>query len=457
MISTIRDGLRNVVAKLGVERDKASHSTYHENELSEQDLRAMYRSSAVARKIVDLPAEDSLREWREWQGDANTISLIEAEEKRLGLQGKLLKASKRGRLYGGCAVFIGTGEEDLTKPLDPSKITKGGVKYLSVVNRSELHAGELEQDPRLPYYGKPKMYTMSGGGEPIDIHPSRLVLLQGEELPDERYGGTNHGWSDPVLNALLTDVRNLDATVANVASLVFEAKIDIVGIHGFNEGLRSGGQQYEDTVVNRASLTSKGKSINSTLVMDAQDVYNSKNTSFASLPDIIDRFMQMASAASSIPMTLLFGMSPGGLNATGDSDTRGYYDRIKVVQTLELEPAMEILTECLIRSATGARATELHYNWKPLWQPTTKERAETGKTIAETFKIVAEGMGIPDEAISNAVVNTLTESGLAPGLEKDYKKFGGFATPPTGGEGDEFETGSEEVDVDGQTQEGTVE
>lgn len=411
------DGLKNIVANLNTSRDKASHSTYEEVTVDDEQLVAMYRTSAIAKKIVDLPAEDSLREWREWYATKEQISLLEGEEKRLGKQAAYTKASKRARLFGGAAIFIGTGDNDLEKPLDPERIAKGGIKYLTVLSRHSLMAGLLGTDPREPTYGKPIDYQMSTEFAILTIHPSRLVIFHGSELPDERYSGSRLGWSDPVLQSVLTSVRNLDATVANVASLVFEAKVDVVGINGFNEGLRSGGHAYEQLVLTRAALTAQGKGVNGTMVMDALDTYTQKSASFATLPDIMDRFMQLTSAASSIPMTLLFGMSAGGLNATGESDTRGYYDRVKVLQTLQITPASNILDECLIHSALGSRPPEVHYNWRPLWQPTTKERAETGKLVADTFKIVSDLEVLDPEVIAEALVNGLTENGLATGLE----------------------------------------
>ena len=417
MSNFITDGLVNVMARLGVVgKDKAAGSTYEFNEITDEQLTVMYRSSAIAKKIIDLPAEDSMREWREWNAPSEDISKLEAEENRLALKATLIKARKRVRLYGFGAVFIGTGDADLMEPLDPERVGSGGLRYLTLLSRHDLMAGDLELDPREPFYNEPKFYRMSTLTGQLDLHPSRLAIFKGAQLPDGQQYGTRLG-GDSELQSVVSEVRNLDATMANIASLVFEAKIDIIGIDGFNDGLRSGGYAYEDLVVRRTSLSARGKGNNGTLVMDAKDVYTQKSASFSTLPDVADRFMQLTSAASSIPMTLLFGMSPAGLNATGESDTRGYYDRIKVDQTLEIGPACSILDECLIRSALGNRPPELFYTWRPLWQPTTKERAETGKQIAETFKILFEMDALPLEAIGESVVNGLTESGLAPGLE----------------------------------------
>jgi len=185
---TIMDGLRNIVANLGTDRDKAAHTHYYNTTIADDQLVAMYRTSAIARNVVDLPAEDATREWREWQADAVQITAIEAEEKRLGLQGKTMQNLKRARLFGGAAIYIGTRDLDASKPLDPARIGKGGLQYLAVLNRSEITAGEIQRDPRLPGFGKPIMYRMNPAtGASVDIHPSRLVIATGEEVPDDRY------------------------------------------------------------------------------------------------------------------------------------------------------------------------------------------------------------------------------------------------------------------------------
>lgn len=420
---TIMDGLRNIVANLGTDRDKAAHSHYYNTTIDDPQLVAMYRTSAIARNVVDLPAEDATREWREWQAEADQITAIEAEEKRLGLQGKTMQNLKRARLFGGAAIYIGTRDLDASKPLDPARIGKGGLQYLAVLNRSEITAGQIQRDPRLPNYGKPIKYTMNpANGTQVEIHPSRLVIATGEDVPDDRYS-SDPGWGDSTLNATINAVRNLDATIANVASLVFEAKIDVFGIKGFTQGLISAGQEYETMALNRAALTARGKGINGSILMDADDTYDQKTASFATLPDIIDRFMQMVAAAAGVPMTRLFGIAAAGMNATGAGDEKVYFDRVRVMQTLDLDPAMEILNECIIRSALGNRPPELHWTWRPLFQQTAKDRADMGKVLVESVKMLYDMDILPQEALADTIVNTLTESGAFPGLEGKVKEF----------------------------------
>ncbi|QDP60544.1 MAG: hypothetical protein Unbinned338contig1000_37 [Prokaryotic dsDNA virus sp.] len=415
------DGLRNIVANLGTERDKASQSHYVLQMPSDAELSAAYRTSATARKVVDMPAEDMAREWREWQGNSDQIELIEAEEKRLGIQGKVMQAKIKARLFGGAAIYIGTGEQNGALPLNVRAIKKGGVKYLTVIPRTDLNAGEIETDPRLPGYGLPRFYTI--GVSQDRIHPSRLVLMRGEELPDDNMAGVQQGWGDSSLASCFTHVTNLDAVVANVVSLTYEANVDVVGIKGFNDGLKSFGEEYEKTAIQRASLQARGKGINGMLMIDADDTYNRKSASFATLPDLMDRFMQLVSAASSIPVTRLFGISPGGMNATGESDEKVYTDRIKSMQTLELEPALSVLDECLIQSALGSRPAEIFYNWRPLYVPSFKERSENAERMAKAFQLLNDMNLLPAEVLSETLVNVFTELGVSPGLQGAVDKY----------------------------------
>lgn len=417
----VDDGYANLVANIGTERDKAAAGGYLLATPDQAQLDAVYRTSPIARKVVDLPAEDAAREWREWQAEAEQIGAIEAEEARLGLVAAVIRGLKAARLRGGAALYIGIEGQDPARPLRPETIRKGGLSYVAVLGRDDLTPGDLQRDPRLPKFGLPTGYTLSAGSAAaVAVHPSRLVVLTGEEVPAGSLSATD-AWGDSALWAAQEAIRNLDSTAANIASLIFEAKVDVLSINGLTEKLRTPG--YEDLLLRRFSLAAVAKGINGMMILDGEEEHSTRTADFAGLPEIVDRFMQLASAAASIPMTRLFGRSPAGLNATGESDTRDYYDRIRVMQSLEIGPAMAVLDECLIRSALGVRPPDVWYSWRPLWQPSAKERADVARTQAEVLKIAAEVDALSGEALSRALVNALTESGAFPGLEAAVAEF----------------------------------
>ena len=422
-IRYLSDKLVNLVANLGTDRDKSSGTTYGPALMTDEELINAYRGSWLPRKIVEVPALDACRKWRNWQADKSQIEKIEAEEKRLGIKAKVLDAMIKARLFGGAAVFIGTGDRDLSKELNPDRIKAGGVKYLTVMTRRNLHPTELEQDPQSPRYGKPKAYTLAGTSIGMEIHPSRLMEFIGAPHPDaELAAGTEQGWGDSVLLAVMEAVKHADATMANIASLIFEAKVDVIRIPDFMQNMQD--KAYEKLILERLRLAAMAKGINGTLILDKEEEYESKSASFGTLPDILDRFLQVVSGAADIPATRMLSQSPGGLNATGDSDLRNYYDRVQALQELGISPAMSVSDECLIRSALGSRPPEIHYIWAPLWQSTAKERSDIGKTTADTIKVLKDSALFPDEALSKAAVTLLVENGVVPGLESAIAQFG---------------------------------
>ncbi|MDX0249784.1 DUF1073 domain-containing protein [Sinorhizobium meliloti] len=428
IIAFVRDSLTNMVSSLGTSRDKAAANVYSMPMLTDEELLNAYRGAWLPKKIVDIPAFDSIRAWRDWQAKKPQIEAIEAEEKRLNVMGKLLETRIKARLWGGAATVIGTGDQDLTQPLDVERIGKGGLKYLTVMTRRHLTAGEIDRDPASEWYGKPKVYQLnSTDGAQVEIHPSRLVIFNGSQQPDEDIVTTTYaGWGDSVLLSVVDAIKQADGTAANIASLVFEAKVNVIRIPDFMQNL--GNAEYRAKILERYTLAATAKGINGDLLLDKEEEYEQKTASFATLPDVLMSFLQIVSGAADIPATRLLGQSPAGMNATGESDLRNYYDRLQAMQTVEMTPAMARLDECIIRSALGSRDPDIYYEWAPLWGMSEKEKADVFKTKADAARqLVGSGTGqeiIPRDAVSDALVNTFIEDGSLPGLDAAIEEYG---------------------------------
>ncbi|TAY66538.1 DUF1073 domain-containing protein [Rhizobium leguminosarum] len=412
------DSLRSVVAGLGDPlRDKMASAVYGLQFLDDTQLAAIYKNNWLGRKIVDIPAMDAVRKGRDWQAEQDQIELIEAEQNRLGFWHKLLEAKIKARLWGGAALFIGTGEADLEQPLDPELVKKGGIKYLTVLTRRDMNAGEIEQNVLSEFYGKPAYYDVTGAASMVRIHPSRFATFVGAPHADPlmAYGG-NQGWGDSVLESVYSAMKNADATAANIASMVFEANVDVFRIPDFMASLSD--PSYQGRLIDRFTLAATAKGINRALILDKDEEYERKQVSFATLPEVMQVFLQMAAGAADIPVTRLLGQSPAGMSATGESDMNNYYDRVASIQALEMTPALYRFDECLIRSALASRPPEIFYAWAPLKQMTEKELAEIGKLHAETAQILNTSGLFTAEELRTVVGNQLVEDGFYPGLDQ---------------------------------------
>lgn len=428
VVVSINDGLANAMAGLGTDRDKIATSYYSDTPIDNQQLLAMYRSSGIARKIVDAPALDAFRNWRDWQAKPDQIEKIEAEEKRLNLKAALIDARQKARLFGEAFVYFDLGD-DASKPVNPKMVKQGGVRFLNVLDSSHITGGEIELDPMSPFFGWPKDYQIVGGASgSATIHPSRLIIFLGARVMTDHAVLGRKGES--ILVSMLDAIRQSDSAAANVASLIYEANVDVITMEGLMAYV--GTVDGERRITERYRIAATGKGINRMLILDGKEKYDRKNASFASLPELIDRFDQRASAVADIPMTRLFGRSPGGMNSTGDSDASNYFDRIKAEQEVEISPAMAIFDDCLINSALGAPDKDVHYSWAPLKQMSEKEKAEIFEKKANAARTIAGTGGMspalmPIDALSDALVNELIEDGTLSGLEAAIKLHGTLA------------------------------
>jgi Protein of unknown function (DUF1073) len=204
--------------------------------------------------------------------------------------------------------------------------------------------------------------------------------------------------------------------IGGIASLVQEAKIDVIKIPNLSERLST--KEYADKLAQRMTYANVIKSMNNALLIDAAEEWQRISTSFAALPDILQNYLICAAGAADIPATRLIGQSPRGLNATGEHDTRNYYDKIKSEQNTVLRPALGLLDEVLIRSALGSRPEEIFYDWRSLWQMTETELADLAKKKADTFQIDVSTALIDSNALRIGRENQLIEDGTYPGLEQ---------------------------------------
>jgi len=243
------------------------------------------------------------------------------------------------------------------------------------------------------------------------VHPSRLVEFRGEALPTQFLAGSGqYGWGDSTLQSIYTACQHLDMTMANMASLVFDAKTDIIKIDGLSDNITD--PKYEEMLFKRFTTARMLKGNNGTLILDKEEEYESKSYSFSGLSDIADRFMQVASGAADIPMTRLLGTSPGGLNSTGESDLNNYYDRVQAMQTLEIEPAMSVLDEVLIRSTLGDWPEDITYEWRPLKQMTETQISDIRNKDADTLSKLATAAIYGDDEIAAAGAQMFRETGI---------------------------------------------
>ncbi len=421
------DSLVNLVSGLGTEKDATTQATYGYNLLPKEQVETAYRFNWVARKGIDIPPYDMTREWRAWQAKKEQIAAIEDVEKNLGIQRKVRQGMVLARLYGGSALVMGIDNDaQAEQELDLGRVGKDALKFVHVLNRYEITAGQCRDDPRDPWYGEPEFYerrtfTVKNPAAGVRIHPSRVIRFDGASIPDKNL--SQDGWGDSMIQVLDEAIKHVGLVTGGVASLINDAKVDVLSIPNLTQNITT--QAYKDRLTTRLTYASTMKSMVNMLVIDGAEKWERINNQFAGLPDLIKLYLLMASGAWDIPATRFLGQSPVGMNATGESDLTNYYDGLSSKQNSDVSPALHRLDEVIIRSALGNRPEEIHYRWNPLWQLDPVAQATRQKTLAETLQIdTLVGLVSPD-ALRKGRENQLIEEGTYPGIEDAIKETEG--------------------------------
>lgn len=376
------DNLSNLVAGLGTQRDKRTHSSFSAgNPIANWvELEGAYLDNWIARQIVNVPVDDGLREWRSFKIDDE--SKIQEEEKRLGLR----KAYKLGRywarLYGGAAIVMIT-DQDLEKPLDVTKIKEGSLKRFAVLDRWDIRPVNINYfDPISVDFLLPEYYVVTGGQ--TRIHSSHLVRCDGEDIP-RRMRALNEGWGDSTLRKVFDDLKDVVASKGGIASLILEANVDTIQREGLSNDLASG---KENKILERFALAAQMKSLVHTLLLDGSETFERKSVTFAGLAQILDKFMVWISGASDIPMTRLFGVeSKSGIGDSGQGSLNNYYDSVASMQEAQFRPELEIIDQVFIRSVFGEMPEGCKFEWNPLYQESGLELAQQDLALAQSEDI----------------------------------------------------------------------
>lgn len=365
----------------------------------------LYRRSWLAKRIIDMPSEDMTRAWYRLEPALNPeeAEALRRLEARHEIRREITNAIRWARLYGGaCALMVIRGHEDmLDQPLDPEEILPDTFRGLLVLDRVSGVRPSLEQEEDLndPDFGYPKWYDLTtGDGKPVRAHHSRILRFTGRDLPRSEEIRAEF-WGDSELEHILEELRKRDETSANIARLVFQANVTTLKMSDFGETLALGTENQRQRVLDSLAMQNRLRNSFGLQILSSEDSYENHPYSFGGLSEIYETFMLDMAGASGIPATRLFGRSPAGMNATGESDLKNYYEMIGQMQERHLRPALEKLLPVMFMSLFGRLPEDPRILFEPLMPVSRVEEAEIlERRVNAAAAAVNAGIISPDEA-----------------------------------------------------------
>lgn len=398
------DGYVNLLNKYGTKQDNSeAYKFEREPVIPDMQLTGLYEGNGLFSKIIDTPAEEALKHGFDLNLKSDELNaFVEDALDDLEWEERAATAIKWARLYGGALIVMLIDDgRGLEEPVDWEHIRS--IDELRVYERSIVqpdYASLYQQDyggkgvgNRVSKFGQPEYYYVSSIYGSFKVHESRCLVFRNGVLPEQTSNATYLFWGMPEYVRIRRALRETVTAHTDSVKLLERSVQAIYSMKGLASLLTT--DDGENQVLKRLQLVDTSRGLLNSIAIDSEgEQYDFKTFQFSGVKDVIDATCNMLSALTNIPQTILFGRSPAGMNATGDSDFESYYNFVEKIQRLMLKRNLRTLLDVVFRAgiASGDVAEEPDYKleFKPLWSLSDAEQATVDQTKAQTALVKAQ-------------------------------------------------------------------
>lgn len=368
--------LLNSLTGLGVEgRDRTLATTIKSTRLKlEKEKKESLFAIRILRKICSVfPTEAVRKGWVVKLGgqskDPKIISDFNLYQTKLQVKKYFAWAKILANAYDGAVIVINV--EDGQSPDQPIRRDRiRSVKALYVLDRYKIKPELVSSDPQNPDYYSITMPVgattqfkdeMQGLGAEYRIHPSRIIRFDGVDLlPDQMLD--NEGWGGSVLEQVWDAYKLWESTHQSIAQIVQNYDVMIYGLKGLSQIIANGNERQIKT---RLSSLQQTNSILGGIAIDSDsESLNSYSRNVSGLPQVGDIFRDRLIGESEVSHTFLFGESPSGLGATGESEEKTDAKKVHAFQEEVYRPRLEYLAELIWLAKDGPTKGRIPDDWR---------------------------------------------------------------------------------------------
>lgn len=367
--------LFNSLTGMGVEgRDRSLSTTVKSKRLKlEKEQKESLFAIRILRKICSVfPTEAVRKGWTVKLGgkvvDPKIISGFISYEMNLQVKKFFAWAKILANAYDGSVIILNV--DDGQSPDQPIKRASiRSIKALYVLDRYKIKPETTSSDPMNPDYYSitlPTGFTidrteLQSFGNEYRIHPTRVIRFDGVDLlPDQMLD--NEGWGGSVLEQIWDAYKLWESTHQSIAQIVQNYDVMIYGLKGLSQIIANGDEKKIKT---RLSSLQQTNSILGGIAIDSDsESLDSYTRNVSGLPQVGDIFRDRLIGESEVSHTFLFGESPSGLGATGESEEKTDAKKIHAFQEECYRPRLEYLAELIWLARDGPTKGKIPDDWK---------------------------------------------------------------------------------------------
>jgi phage-related protein (TIGR01555 family) len=421
-----QDGYTNLLNKYGTKQDNSTAYNYSQEPISnDMELVRLYEGNGLFTKIIDRPSEEAVKHGLDIDfGDENIAEYVESRLDELEFEDKFATAEKWARLYGGSIIVMlvddGCGLEE---PLNWNNVRS--IEELRVFERavvqpdySALYNFNFEDTiGNNKPFGEPEYYQVFSIYGYFIVHRSRCLVFRNGRLPEHTTNAIYRYWGIPEYVKIKRALRECITSHEDGVKLLERSVQAIYKMKNLANMLST--SDGEDKVLQRLQVIDMARGILNSIAIDTDgEDYDFKTLGMTGVKDVIDSTCNMLSAVTNMPQTVLFGRSPAGMLATGESDLENYYNMVENIQKQNMKSNARTLIDLILKQGKiEGKVDEIpKYKTKfaPLWSMSETEKAQVEQAKAATALTKAQTAQLYMDANvldPTEVRNSLAENG----------------------------------------------
>lgn len=389
-----QDGYTNLLNKYGTKQDNSTVYQYEQEPIvSDMELIKLYEGNGLFTKIIDRPAEEAVKHGFDIDyGDEDIAEYVDDCMDELDFEEKFATAEKWARLYGGAIIVMlvndGRGLEEPLAKEDIGKLEELRVFERAVVqpDYSGMYQFGMMDITSKRKFGEPEYYQVFSTYGYFTVHRSRCLVFRNGRLPEQTTNALYRYWGIPEYVKIKNALRECITAHGNGVKLLERSVQAIYKMKNLANMLST--EDGENKVLTRLQVIDMARGILNSIAIDNDgEDYDFKTLPMSGVKEVIDTTCNMLSAVTNIPQTILFGRSPAGMNATGDSDLENYYNLVENIQKQNMKANARTVIDRILQygAVTGEIPAVPKYKMKfaALWSLSEIEQADVDQTKAQ--------------------------------------------------------------------------
>ncbi len=369
--------------------------------LSELSQRPEYR------RVSEIWASEATRKWVKLTGTPERVTVLEEAMKKHGIRELFREVSEQDGFFGRSQIFIDLGDDmnsaELSKPLlAAAKIKKNGIRGFKAIEPFWSYPGQYESNnPLAPDFYRPQTWYVMAA----TVHHTRLLTIVGREMPDMlkpaySFGGLSLSQMiKPYVDNWLRTRQSVSDLIHSFSTMVLATDMAQVLGGGAAGGLIKRLQLFNQTRDNRGVFA---------INKESEELQNI-STPLGTLDELQAQSQEQIASVSGIPLVILLGVTPSGLNASSDGEVRTFYATIKAYQERVFRKPLTKIIELVQLDLDGKIDPDIGFEFIDLWEVPEAEKAAARKSDAD-IDVAYIGAGVVDAEEVRARVTKDEES-----------------------------------------------